>query len=168
MPKSFLGAIQSIPLRGTPVNSIGEIKFPQNHAFWAPFLLQKGPRPTPGQMIGPRAPNIAPGTKHIKDACRKTMQNLAFRIENGATCCKLRPKTIRGNPIRESHMQYHMGTWGRAKFGHSQLFLNTRQMLGVWPGSCLAKICSTLAPCMDSRPPRPGWILDPHQKEGVG
>ena len=62
--------------------------------------------------------------------------------------------------------EFHMGTWGRANFCHSKLFLDPREMLGVWPSPCLAKICSTLTACMDSRPPRPGWILDPRGLDG--
>ena len=44
-----------------------------------------------------RAPMSVPGTENQKDARRKTMQNPASRIPNGAIWCKLWPKNILGH-----------------------------------------------------------------------
>jgi len=70
-----------------------------------------------------------------------------------------------------------MGTWGRANFCHSKLFLDPREMLGGLAKSLPSQNLldphglygfSTPAAWMDSRPPRAGWIFDPRKKEGVG
>ena len=57
---------------------------------------QAQPVPNPGSGV----PDLTPGTENQKDARRKTVQNPASRISNGAICCKLWPKTIWGRPGR--------------------------------------------------------------------
>ena len=73
--------------------------------------------------------------------------------------------------------EFHVGTWGRANFCHSKLFLDPRKMLGglakSLPSQNLLDLhgldgFSTPAAWMDSRPPQTGWIFDPRRKERVG
>ena len=59
---------------------------------------QNGPKITFFYQFCPRAPMFVLGTQNQKDAGRKTMQNPASRIPNGAIWCKLWPKNILGKP----------------------------------------------------------------------
>ena len=84
-----------IPL-GDPRENCWENHFPFISLFWNPnFGAQKVPGPKCHQL----GPDLAPGSKNIKDARRKMMQNPAGINSNGAMRCKLWPKTILGgNP----------------------------------------------------------------------
>ena len=102
-PKHLLGTIQSILVTGNPLISIFETILPQNHVFPTPIFPPKTslgqPEPNfqiPGPNFGSGVQKWVPGTKNQKDAGRKTMQNPASRIPNGAIWCKLWPKTILG------------------------------------------------------------------------
>ena len=80
--------------------------------FWklglrGPKETQNGTNITFFDQFCPRAPMFVLGTQNQKDAGRKTMQNPASRIPNGAIWCKLWPKTILGKPgsIQDRLMQ---------------------------------------------------------------
>ena len=88
-----------------PKPSIGGPNLPRFHVFWAPFLGPQRSQAQPGPNfgsgvpnLGSGVPNLTPGTENQKDARRKTLQNPASRISNGAIWSKLWPKTILGRP----------------------------------------------------------------------
>ena len=93
MAKGLVRTIQCISLWGTPVIPSEKIMFLSCHFFQPQFL---GPKRSPGQNVGPRGPDLAPRPNNQKDARRKMVQNPAGINSNGATRCKLRPKTILG------------------------------------------------------------------------
>ena len=93
MAKGLVRTIQCISLRGTPVKTSQKIISLSCH-FFPPLIL--GPKRSPAQNVGPRGPDLAPRPNKQKDARRKMVQNPAGINSNGATRCKLRPKTILG------------------------------------------------------------------------
>ena len=100
-PKCLLGTMQSIWVAGNAIISNLKPFLPKTVFFPTPIVAPKtslgqpGPNlEIPGPNFGPEAKQNVPGAKKQKDAGRKTMQNPASRIPNGAIWCKLWPKTI--------------------------------------------------------------------------
>ena len=93
MAKGLVRTIQCISLWGTPVKPSAKIIF-LSCRFFPPHFL--GPQMSPGQNVGQRGPDLAPGPKNQKDARRNMVQNPAGINSNGARRSKLWPKTILG------------------------------------------------------------------------
>ena len=108
--KGFGGKLAHPNTSWVPYNPFGSREIPnlhfRNHSstkpcFWKPWICSKH-RPgrvgshilDSSQIFGSGVQMLVPGTKNQKDARRKTMQNPASRIPNGAIWCKLWPKTI--------------------------------------------------------------------------
>ena len=116
VPKASWVPYNPFPSYRIPCNPMGSHFLHKTIFFWAPFLVQKGPRPSrnpPGSKSGIWGPkNRSRGRTYCtKVACRKTMQNPVVGIPSGAICCKLWPKTIFGrDPVSGGVKVAHNGS----------------------------------------------------------